>query len=589
MAVTKHALDQAFVDYGSKYGGLKEDYFGALYLASEFDLCVEDVAHEVAFGGNDYGIDAFHLSRELHNFYIYQFKWSENHALFKDSFKRLISAGMERIFGNPLQDNEQNQLLLQLKAAIHENQAVIDRVFVHFVFNGDPTGAEQSAVLDSLREDLESKKYLIDQFFGDHKVSLTFEFVSNQSKKLGGLTHTKNTYKYKIGLASALKATLNSGQKLYIGFLSLFDLYRMYQDMGQRFFERNIRAGLSAERPPNRAIRQALSRILVQKHEDPGVFLFNHNGATIAAERLDFEDGNAIITEPRLLNGAQTVTSLARFIEENQGNAALQANPDALKSVEVMVKIITNCDQPFIVNVTICNNRQNPVDPWNLRASDALQLSFQDAFREQLGIFYERQEASFENLSDDDLEEMGISQFKAIEIKRLAKTFLAAQGEIDRMSRLPDVFESEKTYLDTFREKYATTDARRILLAYKIQFRLNRIIREIVEKGPAKYIYLGHARNLVWALLVQGILNDSGLPKLCENFGVALRDEADFKEYLLKLASTRVRPIIANALNESRYVQQIDDEKYSFLRTKAIYQRCMNIAYDKYDWKKHGL
>jgi hypothetical protein len=84
----------------------------------------------------------------------------------KGSFQRLIDDGMQRIFGALDQDQQQNKLLLQLKSCLVENEAIIDKVYVRFVFTGDPAEAERSKVLDKLREDLENKKYLIDQRFG---------------------------------------------------------------------------------------------------------------------------------------------------------------------------------------------------------------------------------------------------------------------------------------------------------------------------------------------------------------------------------------------------------------------------------------
>jgi hypothetical protein len=108
-------LDRAFVDYKSKYGGVKEDYFALLYLAEEFGKPVHDVARQVAFGTNDFGIDAFHFDRDRRNLYLFQFKWSENYQLFKESLTRLASAGMERVFGNPHQIQDQNGRLVTLK------------------------------------------------------------------------------------------------------------------------------------------------------------------------------------------------------------------------------------------------------------------------------------------------------------------------------------------------------------------------------------------------------------------------------------------------------------------------------------------
>lgn len=589
MGITKRELDQAFTDLEPRYGGRREDYFAALWLSKEFEKPIEDVIQQVAFGGNDYGIDAFHVHPAARNLYLFQFKWSENHGLFKESFRRLTTAGIERVFGNPQQDQEQNQLLLQLKAKLHENEALIDKVLIHFVFNGDPDQAEQSAVLDALREDLESKKYLVDQYFGSRKVSLTFQFVSNQTRKLGGRSHVRRTHEYVVEFPERIVAVHETNATMDIGFVPLLDLHSMHREMGARLFERNIRAGLQSERPANRAIKKALSRIVLEGLDSPETFGFNHNGVTLAVEQFEALDGKARLTEPRILNGAQTITTFGRFLEENDGNKALDKNRDSLSKIRVLAKVISKASPEFVVKVTISNNQQNPVEPWHLRASDPLQLELQDRFREDLGIFYERQENAFEALSDDDLNDLGIDQYKAIQIRRLAQTFLASQGEIDKLSRLTEVFESETAYRNCFREGYLRSDARRVLFAYKMQFRLNRIIREIVEKGYQKYAFLGRARNLVWALLIQGALQDEKLEAKLEQFGRTLSVEADYTEYLRDLASKRVRLIISEALDDQRSRELIVQEKYSFLRTKATFTRCMETAHEKYGWTRRSL
>src|SRR5438309_441506 len=153
MAITDRAIDQAFSDLKKSCGGVRNDYFGLLYLEDEFGLDRSRAIPQCAFGGNDYGVNAFHFDAEKRNLYLFQFKCSDSHTQFKQSFSRLIDAGMERIFGARSQDQHQNQLLLQLKSCLIENEAVIDRVCIHFVFTGDPAEAERSQVLDKLRED----------------------------------------------------------------------------------------------------------------------------------------------------------------------------------------------------------------------------------------------------------------------------------------------------------------------------------------------------------------------------------------------------------------------------------------------------
>jgi hypothetical protein len=68
-----------------------------------------------------------------------------------------------------------------------------------------------------------------------------------------------------------------------------------------------------------------------------------------------------------------------------------------------LCKIISRAKDDFVTRVTINNNRQNPVEPWNLRANDTIQLELQDKFADELKLYYERQENAFDQLSVDDL------------------------------------------------------------------------------------------------------------------------------------------------------------------------------------------
>src|SRR4030043_2176325 len=160
----KQELEQFYSDYKDRYGGKKEDYFALLYLTNKFKCSIDEISHNVAFGGNDFGIDAFYLDRRSKNLYLYQFKWSEEHNLFKESLDRLSSDGLQLLFGNPYY-KEKNEMLNHLKAELFECQSLIERIYIEFVFKGDADAAENAAGLQHRKEDLENKKYLIDQFF----------------------------------------------------------------------------------------------------------------------------------------------------------------------------------------------------------------------------------------------------------------------------------------------------------------------------------------------------------------------------------------------------------------------------------------
>jgi hypothetical protein len=83
MLITDQLIDQACSDLKSICGGVRNDYFGLVYLEREFGLDRDRAITQVAFGGNDYGLDGFHFDNEKRNLYLFQFKYSESHVQFR--------------------------------------------------------------------------------------------------------------------------------------------------------------------------------------------------------------------------------------------------------------------------------------------------------------------------------------------------------------------------------------------------------------------------------------------------------------------------------------------------------------------------
>jgi hypothetical protein len=588
MPISDREIDNAFAALSKTHGGARKDYFGLVYLEQEFELPRKVAANQVAFGGNDYGVDGFHVDPAKRNLYLYQFRSSASYNQFKTTLQRLIDGGIERVFSGGRLDSSADPLLRQLRSRLMENQSVIDRVCIHFVFAGDPAEAERSQALDKLREDLENKKYLIDQFFG-REVTLIIEFRSAKTKKAGAVTHVTKTNSYPLELTQTISMPGPDNEQLTVGFVRLMELFSMYKEMGSRFFDRNIRGALPEDEVVNRSLTKAFKRIVLEGKDLPSVFPFNHNGMALSAEALEQADGRTRVIEPRILNGVQTLITLDRFLTASASHAALQQGARRLEAVKVLCKVVTKAQPDFVTTVTVNNNRQNPVEPWNLRANDRIQLELQDKFRDQLGIYYERQEHAFFGLSEDELGGLGIKELKAIQLVPLAKTFLVADGDIDKLQRLRQVFDDDYLYSQVFSPGRLRVDSRHILLCYKIQFRLRKLVNDIVEKGVNRYFYIGRARNLVWALLCQGVLNEADLEARAERFGSSLSLETNFTEWLSYLATNRCRYLVRDVLEQKPYQEKAAVGNFSFLRTNAFYERCMELAHKNWKWDRRRL
>lgn len=403
----QQVLDDLYAQYKSAYGGAKQDYFALAYLRKRFKIEIDDLKYRVAFNGNDYGIDAYFIDGEAHNLYLYQFKWTENYALFKDSMVRLTNYGIDRVFGNPTQDTTQNELIVYLKKELNEDRDKISRVYIHFVFKGDVDACEKSEGLANRREDLESKAHVINTYFG-REIEVHVDFISDKP----GKKPPPPAQSYEITLSEHIK-TAHDRVAMYVAFIPLHELHGIYVVLRERLFDRNIRGALSSDNAPNRRIRGALERIVLKDADQPSVFPFRHNGVTIAAEKVTVVDGRLRLHVPRILNGAQTISSVDRFLMQHAGNPLLNQNMDKFEAICVITKVIA--DDPasdFVTQVTIANNQQNPVPPWALRAMDTRQVDLADKFREELKIFYSRQDGVFENLSDEEKDQLGIEEYK---------------------------------------------------------------------------------------------------------------------------------------------------------------------------------
>jgi len=590
MSIPDNHIQAAFDSLRASCGGRKEDYFGLLYLERQFQVPRERAVQQVAFGGNDYGVDGFHFDQERRILYIFQFKWTTDHKQFVGTFRRLVDAGLEAAFGNGRPNQYENQILAQLRSCAIKNTELIKKVYFQFVFKGSVEEADRSPVLARCIEQLDEQKHFLQQTFGDKQVDLVVEFASDAGL-VSKATVARKSHTYSLSTDKFVERGASGNEVLYAGFVKLRDLEKIYREMGQRFFDRNIRSSLSPDTAANRSLRKAFRAIAIDQTEDPSYFAFDHNGVTLFSAKVEHHEGQVRVTEPRLLNGAQSVTTLSRFVDDVEKQARKDDALSKLDRIEVPCKIVSNANDGFVARVTINNNRQNPVKAWNLRANDMIQLEFEERFRDehQLGIFYERQEKTFRNLTRKQLEEAGYHEFnRPIEITVLAQTLLATDGEIEKMSKLSEVFEEDRSYNAVFSKDRLEADFRKIVLCYKIQRRIGLILRNLLDGGSQRHGFIAKTRNLMWALLCQGVLNHPKVEELAERFGRTLVNEQEYTELLNGVAAKKVRPCITAVVSE-HYSDRVEVEKYEFLRSRQMFTRCMEVAKAKYGWEKQRL
>jgi hypothetical protein len=238
MVITANQVAQAASELKPRRGGVDNDYFGLLFLEKEFKLPREEACEQIAYGGNDFGIDGYHIDRQTRNLHLLQFKFAKSPDQFVGSMQRLITAGLARVFDAKNQQAE-NAILREVRAKMYELRHLIDTVYLEFIFTGDPQKAQENEALQKLREDLQARSYLSQAYFG-RAVPIVVRFRSTVGPPPGEVPYTPLSFD--LSMSGDLAYIGPDGQTMHVGFARLRDLHTMFVTMKERFLDRNIRA-----------------------------------------------------------------------------------------------------------------------------------------------------------------------------------------------------------------------------------------------------------------------------------------------------------------------------------------------------------
>jgi AIPR protein len=185
--------------------------------------------------------------------------------------------------------------------------------------------------------------------------------------------------------------------------------FRKYLERNEvsRLVARNIRYDLGGKIGKN--IRKTYD-------EKPRDFWYFHNGLTLICDEFEEKNGEAIITAPSVINGAQTLYSIS---------GSSTKNSPALVATRVIVRNIKKADSieddKWIQAVIESVNSQNKVQPFDLRSNDPQQILLQSEFR-GLKLYYERKRGEWREVRNDPR----YRNFERLSLKRFGQILTAA-------------------------------------------------------------------------------------------------------------------------------------------------------------------
>ena len=185
--------------------------------------------------------------------------------------------------------------------------------------------------------------------------------------------------------------------KSFVFFTKAAELVDAYREIGYQLFEPNVRCEIK-----NSSVNKAI-RASIRSHRGREEFKHLNNGITIVCDGVQYvgartEPGGLRLTHPGVINGLQTIKTLADAVQENLSSAEFAHFRD---KCQILTRVHTQQSVGDYRDLVKSTNNQNPMKPRNLRSNEFEQILFEKYFAEKLGWFYERKEGAWNAFKAD--------------------------------------------------------------------------------------------------------------------------------------------------------------------------------------------
>lgn len=355
---------------------LKSLSFVYLCVKTILDLETTETFDCLVEGGDDFGVDAIHLSEEIDGeFHVTLFQCKYKRDLKGESqfpetgINKLINAIRYMFDPSATLQNINSRLLTKVEEARSMiRDGLIPRVHAIACNNGKKWNhvSEEAIIRSGFSE------------------QVNWEHVNHELlvKILQRVTSVSVTLRF---IGKAIIEDMNYS-RVCIGRIPVLEISDIMKTHGERLLERNIRRylGLHGNRV-NEGIRSTL------RSESPSNFYFFNNGLTLVCSDFSYNalqsnDYQVNVENLQIVNGGQTCMTILKTIEEihEKGEKIPQ---DA--SVLVRLYKLPKSNDDIVVQITHATNSQNPVDLKDLRSNHEKQIQLELALKD-MGYYYRR-------------------------------------------------------------------------------------------------------------------------------------------------------------------------------------------------------
>jgi hypothetical protein len=339
--------------------------FSGFVIHKKFDIDPRTATQLVVDDYDDNGIDAFYYSGDEKTFYLIQSKLKESEAFNQEDAQKFL-VGTRKLLDKDFDSFNQN--VKDQEQVIEQWLDECEAVKLLVAYTGDAiTLHAKQALLEGIQSEIDNGEELLKE-----------EIVEVASTDIQSyLTQEHGFKRVNEKLVIEQFRVVEQPRKVVYGLVALNDFVNIHKVHGKALYEKNIRYFLGAGR---RGVNSAIKETLVREPEN---FSYLNNGVTMIADSIG--PGKSIRGSKTtkkyealglsVVNGAQTISSVAQFVNENPGTDITQA--------KVAITLIQSNGDGFDKKITRARNLQNPVDLAHFAALDDLQ----ERLRKEIAVF----------------------------------------------------------------------------------------------------------------------------------------------------------------------------------------------------------
>lgn len=334
----------------------------AVYITA--GCSVEEAASSVVDGSDDNGIDAIYYSSLSHQMILVQSKFSKDGkgepslgeiSKYLNGIRDLINLRFER-FNKNIKSKE-----YLIKQALSNYETHYTVILIDTYASAD-LAKHSKRLIDDLLNELNST--------GDEDSDNILDFLRlNQGRVHSSLAQKAVSSPINVEIGINNWGVINEPFKAYYGSVSAVEIANWWKLYKNRLFDKNIRQVLGRT-----DVNEEMEKTI---KESPSYFWYYNNGITIIADKIDKalvggtnrEIGTFKLSNIAIVNGAQTVSTIGKYAQQNQTD-------NKLSEILVQVRMIQLTDSPdeFGNNVTKSNNRQNRIENRDFASQDPEQI-----------------------------------------------------------------------------------------------------------------------------------------------------------------------------------------------------------------------